>query len=1019
MWNANGLLAQKKSKLEFLKSFDEQNNLTFIIITETHLRNDMHDGEITQALHGFSLLRCDRNTDYDKNSAKSKGGTAILYPSDICPTKVQYYSNGMNENLNVEFKELCLSIIAIYRPPGATKHQTSNTFKHVDTFLSVSKMGNIVLGGDLNFPKEFVTWKHKDYNNHLSHLIPTIIGPTADDEDDDNDAKDKRAQAQQLFNIASAYGLQQFVSAPTNNKNILDLMYINTSLGAKIQVIPSNPFSDHDVVAANINILLERNSYSSAKNTNSNRKRKASDLNLKHVNWEQTIAQLEKSDFEKHKSSPIQHQILVLSEIIYDALVQNGATVRPKGSAKKHPQLDTKTSHRLKHLRKLLDTKVLLEHEREAVLEEINVYNSTLAREAKHKSAQAEEEVAKKVKNDPAAFYKYVNSFKKNKDTVGPLEDSFGNIISDPKVMADMLNKEFLNNFDSQKLDINELKESLRNDIGKEEFLFNLTVSTEDVLLSLDSSKNNNSSGSDGLSNVVIKKLKIFVAPLLADIYNNSIHQEQDLEATYLAEIVPIFKKGIRSEARNYRPIAKTSVLSKVLERIIIVKVRQHLLSHGFIADAQYGFTPNRSLQMNLLRHKNFIMKQMKEYPDATVCSLYIDFSKAFQKVNHVVLMTKLRKYKVGGLVGLWLLRWLTNRKMFVSIDGHYSEAVEVTSGVGEGTVAGPELFKILLMDIPTHDNDDLFLLLSFADDTNLSRVIRNESDLAIFQTQIHKLYTWAAESRMIFNSSKFQAICFKDKRSLNGTKIEVINNDNNLVQISDVVTDLGVLFDDKLTFNQELNKVVQKCNKRSYWILRTFRSRDPAILMPIFKSMVTSLIDFSSLMMPSPSPAVITRLEDVQRKFTSKLNNMKDKNYEDRLQSLKLFSIQRRKERGLLLFMQKLSLMDPSVAGFPERKCNRYKEINYHVGGHSYSGVSWKANKSWVDGVYNYSAAYVGTRLYNGLPIHVKSSSDENAGKSFDQLKRLVDSYLGKFPDRPSGSKKDNRLLSLTRRYT
>ena len=110
VWNACGLLGKRKCKLDFIKSFVDKNKLNFIIITESHLRSDINDNEVTRNLNGFSLLRSDRNTEYDTDSAKSKGGSAILYPSEVCPTKVQCFSNGMNENLNVEFKELNLAI---------------------------------------------------------------------------------------------------------------------------------------------------------------------------------------------------------------------------------------------------------------------------------------------------------------------------------------------------------------------------------------------------------------------------------------------------------------------------------------------------------------------------------------------------------------------------------------------------------------------------------------------------------------------------------------------------------------------------------------------------------------------------------------------------------------------------------------------------------------------------------------------------------------------------------------------
>ena len=126
-------------------------------------------------------------------------------------------------------------------------------------------------------------------------------------------------------------------------------------------------------------------------------------------------------------------------------------------------------------------------------------------------------------------------------------------------------------------------------------------------------------------------------------------------------------------------------------------------------------------------------MQQLKENPEATVATLFIDYSKAFQKVSYVVLLEKLRKFKISGLLGMWILRWLTNRKMCVTIDGHKSSYLPVTSGVPEGSVAGPEPFKVMLLDIATFKDDTEFLILSFADDTHLSRLLKNDKDLKRF----------------------------------------------------------------------------------------------------------------------------------------------------------------------------------------------------------------------------------------------------------------------------------------------
>ena len=135
-----------------------------------------------------------------------------------CVTKSQTFSNGINENLNIELKELNVAIIGMYRPPGASKKHTSESFQNIDNFLMSTKMSNVVVAGDVNWPKDIVLWTKKVTNDNRYDMKPTILGPTGDDDEDDNESQGRRQQAQIIFNITSSFNLSQFVDKPTNTK---------------------------------------------------------------------------------------------------------------------------------------------------------------------------------------------------------------------------------------------------------------------------------------------------------------------------------------------------------------------------------------------------------------------------------------------------------------------------------------------------------------------------------------------------------------------------------------------------------------------------------------------------------------------------------------------------------------------------------------------------------------------------------------------------------------------------------
>ena len=905
----------------------------------------------------------------------------------------------------------------MYRTPKSLKRHVKHNFAQIDSFLNATKMSNIIFGGDLNFPQQVVQWSVKlgENESQPNEAVLAIVGPTQEDEDDNNICKNRRSQAQILFNLTKTYGLRQFVTKPTNGANTLDLLYTNAIPCKEVSIVSSSPLSDHDVVSSMI--LTQPRSKVTAQVSGTQNSGLA-DIDLRNVDWNKCNCDLLNANI-----IPLPHDqtvpdcVKVLSEHLFGIIMKNGGLQRGKSRKPRRTVTHLKIVHRIKHLRKLLATKELGEDVVKQTLSELEKCNQALIDESKAKNSAEELEISQKIKSDPKVFYKYVRSFKKDKETIGPLEDDLGNLISDPGEMAEMFNKAFGKNFSPSESDnIKSLEPQFRQDLGKKDFLCQIQITSKDVSDSINSSNSNSSCGRDGISSFIAKKMKDSIAGILAEIFNKSLEDEQNIEHLYEANILPVFKKGLKSVALNYRPIARTSVVTKILERILVLKIQDHLNANGFVSNTQYGFSKNRSIQMQILRYTSFLMKKLKKDPEAAVATVHIDYAKAFQKISHFMLLKKLRQYKVSGLVGLWILRWLTERHMCTTIENCTSSYLKVSSGVPEGSVAGNELFKIMLIDIPTCDEDQNLLLLSFADDTHLSHVITDEHDVELFQDQLDNFYEWSNNNKLNFNNDKFQLITFQSKKSHTKHEPVLLDDNRNPISATEVVNHLGLLVDNQLSFTQEINKTLQKAQNRMFWILRTFSSRDPEILLPIFKSVVLSTIDFPNLVTVFPSASVISRLEDIQRRFTSKLDSMKLMSYQERLSKLNLMSIQRRKDRGLLMFMQRLSRLDPSIAGFPRRTDNRYLEENFHVAGHSYGGKNWASKKSWIDSIHSRSAHYIGVRLYNVLANSVKAGTPENAEKTFEQVKLITDRFLSNIPDRVSGRISENRLLTILR---
>ena len=207
------------------------------------------------------------------------------------------------------------------------------------------------------------------------------------------------------------------------------------------------------------------------------------------------------------------------------------------------------------------------------------------------------------------------------------------------------------------------------------------------------------------------------------------------------ANVCPLFKKGDKSIASNYRPISLTCILCKVLEHIFASNLVTHLDSHQLLYDLQHGFRSKRSCETQLVMlmedlSRNAIKGQQTDL-------ILLDFSKAFDKVSHEKLLLKLHHCGVRGQVLRWVKAFLSNRSQTVVLESEKSSQVTVTSGVPQGSVLGPILFLVFINDFPEHIKSKVRL---FADDTAVYLAISNLEHAQILQEDLDRLTKWSLE---------------------------------------------------------------------------------------------------------------------------------------------------------------------------------------------------------------------------------------------------------------------------------
>ena len=248
------------------------------------------------------------------------------------------------------------------------------------------------------------------------------------------------------------------------------------------------------------------------------------------------------------------------------------------------------------------------------------------------------------------------------------------------------------------------------------------------------------SPGPDGWPPFVLKKIAQHICLPLYIIFSNSLATRCVPDNWKRGHVVPIYKKGCRKQASNYRPITLTSIVGKLLESIVRDSLLTHFNTYDLLSSNQHGFIPGRSCVTQLLSVLDDWTRAMMEGHNTSVLMLYTLTSAT---VPHKHLIHKLRAYGIGGRLLEWLQSFLSDREQRVVINSVFSSWRPVTSGVPQGSVLGPLLFAIYVNDLPSIVSSNLFM---FADDLKLYRSITQPLDTTLLQHDINALFHWTQD---------------------------------------------------------------------------------------------------------------------------------------------------------------------------------------------------------------------------------------------------------------------------------
>ena len=310
-----------------------------------------------------------------------------------------------------------------------------------------------------------------------------------------------------------------------------------------------------------------------------------------------------------------------------------------------------------------------------------------------------------------------------------------------------------------------------------------------------------------------------------------------------MAKVIPIYKKGSKMHTSNYRPISLLSNINKIFEKIISERVYNFIEQNGTIYNHQYGFRKKHSTTHALINITEDIRKALDKNQFAL--GVFVDFQKAFDTVDHNILLQKLDRYGISGNINKWFGSYLKDRKQLVSILGYDSQLRTLTHGVPQGSVLGPLLFLLFINDL--HKAIQFSKVYHFADDTNLLLV--GDSIKALqkkMNVDLKNLYRWLLANKISLNVAKTELIIFR-KTNMTIPETKIMINGKKIFP-SKSTKYLGVHLDDDLSGFTHCNELLPKLRRANGMLAKARHFiTNKKDLLSIYYSMFSSILTYAS----------------------------------------------------------------------------------------------------------------------------------------------------------------------------
>ena len=836
-------------------------------------------------IDGYELFL---NKHYDDADTR---GTCLYIKSDLNASAVHNSATDtFKDSLWVNIKDRNsrnLLIGTIYRSGSPEKATSLDKALHsmIRTMSTDHNYHEVVIMGDFNHKD--ITWCDESNNITTTNPIDANFVECLDD-----------SYLHQMVQENTRYPTQE-----NQKPSLLDLVLTNDqSLISEIEYDPHIGGSDH--IALNFSIITSLSPEEEVHNTQVKYQYYKADIDkmnqLFDINWEEALHGL-----------AIEDAYTLFVDKYKDVVNKCVPQFKNKEDSFRVNKLPNKPVWMKASTEKLVKDK---QHTWVKFLNTKSPQHYELYRQARNKVSHAvnydrwhyEKGIAREIRDNLKAFWKYVNKSRKNKRQIPNLIRKNGTLTKTDCEKANALNEQFCSVYTSEDLDnIPDFPErKIRRPLAE------IIITPEVILKKLKDLKVDKSCGPDEVHPFIMKNCAQILVKPLTIIFQTSLQQGTLPSIWKHGRISPLFKKGKRNIPANYRPVTLTSIICKILESIIVDSIIDHITFNSLQDKNQHGFTKFRSTITNLLQAMNIWTDALSHgFP---VDIVYFDYEKAFDKVPHQRLLRQLQSLGITSKPLKWIQDFLRSRTQCVSVNGMSSDISNVTSGVPQGSVLGPILFLLYVCDATKQVNNFLSL---FADDTKLYSILLDLGHShEQLQDDVDSLCRWSEKMLMSYNIDKCHTLHLGKRNPLQTytlSKSDLLPEESSFAQLHYMKNvnsekDLGVIIDDKLSFNQHIESKLLKAKQLLGVVRSTFKYMDEDIFLRLYKSIIRPHLEYADIVWSPTTKQYQDKIEKFQRRATRIVPSLSNLSYKERLQKLNLPTLKYRRMRSSLLFLYK-----------------------------------------------------------------------------------------------------------------